>query len=209
MKKVVIYARVSTGDQNCDRQITDLLAFAQRANFEVIKIFKETASGAKDSRPVRKEVMELARKRFIQSILVTELSRWGRSTLDLINTLQELETYNVSINALNGTQFDLTNAHGRLFATMLASFSQFERELIQERIKSGMASAKTRGKSIGRTKGDFFKTRNIALKVSEDLKKGLSIRKTAAKYKVNKSTIVTITKRLKEGLYDESSEKID
>ena len=95
----------------------------------------------------------------------------------------------------------------RLFATMLASFSQFERELIQERIKSGMASAKTKWKAVGRTKGDFFKTKNIALKVSEDLKKGLSIRKTAAKYRVNKSTIVTLTKRLKEGLYGEKSGK--
>ena len=72
-----------------------------------------------------------------------------------------------------------------------------------------MESAKTKGKTVGRTKGDFFKTKSIALKVSEDLKKGLSIRKTAAKYKVNKSTIMTITKRLKEGLYGESLETTD
>ena len=83
-QKVAIYCRVSTSDQSCERQEKDLLLFAERANYEVVGIFKETASGIKETRAIRKRVLELAQKRYISAILVTELSRWGRSTMDLV-----------------------------------------------------------------------------------------------------------------------------
>lgn len=77
-KKVVIYCRVSINDQSCERQEKDLLDYAKRANFEVISIFKETASGIKDQRAQRKKVMALAQDRRIDAILVAELTRWGK-----------------------------------------------------------------------------------------------------------------------------------
>lgn len=113
------------------------MAFAARAGYEVVGVFKETGSGAKLDRAERKAVMALAQARRIDAILVTELSRWGRSTLDLLGTLRELETRRVSVIALNGMAFDLSSATGRMMATLLAGIAEFERDLMGERIKSG------------------------------------------------------------------------
>ncbi|HGU6505158.1 TPA: recombinase family protein [Escherichia coli] len=86
--RAAIYCRVSTADQSCERQEFDLRAFAGCAGYDVVGIFKETGSGTKLDRAERKKVLALAQSRQIDAILVTELSRWGRSTLDLLNTLR-------------------------------------------------------------------------------------------------------------------------
>ncbi len=86
-------------------------------------------------------------------MLVTELSRWGRSTLDLLHTLKDLEARGVSVIAISGMAFDLATPHGRMLATIIAGIAEFERELIQERIRSGLALAKARGKRLGRQPG--------------------------------------------------------
>lgn len=99
---MAIYCRVSTSDQSCERQERDLVAFAQRAGYEVEGIWKEIASGAKDQRPERKKVMALAQDRRIDAILVTELTRWGRSTFDLVQTLHDLQAWSVSLIAQTG-----------------------------------------------------------------------------------------------------------
>ena len=75
--------------------------------------------------------MALAQARQIDAVLVTELSRWGRSTTDLLAMLKELEARRVSVIALNGMAFDLTTPHGRMIATVLAGIAEFERELTQ------------------------------------------------------------------------------
>ena len=94
-QRVAIYCRVSTADQSCERQERDLTAFAARAGYEVVGIYKETGSGMKLDRTERKKVMALAQARAIDAVLVSELSRWGRSTLDLLHTLQGLEARRV------------------------------------------------------------------------------------------------------------------
>ena len=83
-QKVALYCRVSTADQSCERQEQDLLAYAACCGYEVVGIWKETASGSQDNRPERKKVMAVAQARKIDAIAVTELTRWGRSTLDLV-----------------------------------------------------------------------------------------------------------------------------
>jgi DNA invertase Pin-like site-specific DNA recombinase len=98
-------------------------------------------------------VLALAQRHEIDAVLVTELSRWGRSTTDLLATLKELEARRVSLVALNGMAFDLSTPHGRMMATVLAGLAEFERELIQERIRSGLAAAKARGKSSAGSPG--------------------------------------------------------
>ena len=100
--RVAIYCRVSTADQSCARQARDLRAFAKRANYDVIGVFKETGSGAKLDRTERKKIMALAQRREIDAVVVTELSRWGRSTIDLLNTLRDLENWKVSVVAVSG-----------------------------------------------------------------------------------------------------------
>ena len=106
-QRAALYCRVSTADQSCDRQERDLRAFAKRARFEIVGVYKEKASGAKADRIERGRVMALGQARDIDAILVTELSRWGRSTIDLVQTLQSLQAWDVSVLAISGLQFDL------------------------------------------------------------------------------------------------------
>jgi DNA invertase Pin-like site-specific DNA recombinase len=110
-------------------------------------------------RAERFTIMALAQARRIDAVLVTELSRWESRPTDLLATLKELELRRVSVVALNGTTFDLTTPHGRMMATMLAGIAEFERESTQERIRSGIAAAKARGKRLGRQSGQRPKIR--------------------------------------------------
>ena len=96
MGQVAIYCRVSTDDQSCERQERDLRAFAKRAGHKGVAVFKETASGADNGRPERAKVLKLARAHEIDAVLVTELSRWGRSTQDLVQTLDDLHGWKAS-----------------------------------------------------------------------------------------------------------------
>ena len=93
----------------------------QKAGYKVVGVWKETASGAKDDRAERKKVLALAQARSIDVILVTELTRWGRSMLDLFHTLQDLQVWGVSLVAQTGLQFDLRSAQGKLIASLMAA----------------------------------------------------------------------------------------
>ena len=128
-QRAAIYARVSTSDQSCDRQVAELTAFAERGGYEVVDVFKETGSGTKANLAERNKVIDLAQARKIDAILVSELSRWGRSTQDLLDTLNKLAGWKVSVAAMSGMTFELDSPHGRMMATMLAGIAQFERDL--------------------------------------------------------------------------------
>ena len=194
-QRAALYCRVSTADQSCARQERDLAAFAARAGYEVVGTFKETGSGVKLDRAERRRVMALAQARQIDAVLVTELSRWGRSTTDLLVTLQELEARRVSVIALNGMAFDLTTPHGRMIATVLAGIAAFERELTQERIRSGIAAAKARGKRLGRQQGDRPKSDRLAARVMALVANGRSYRLIAREVGLSKNTVADIVKR--------------
>jgi putative DNA-invertase from lambdoid prophage Rac len=194
-QRVALYCRVSTTDQSCARQERDLAAFAFRAGYNVIGTFKETASGLKLDRAERRRVMALAQARLIDAVLVTELSRWGRSTTDLLATLQELEARRVSVIALNGMAFDLTTPHGRMIATVLAGIAAFERELTQERIRSGIAAAKARGKRLGRQPGHRPKSDRLAARVMALVATGRSYRLIGREVGLSKNTVADIVKR--------------
>lgn len=192
---MALYCRVSTSDQSCDRQERDLLAFSERAGFEVVGVWKETISGAKDSRPERRKIMAMAQDRRVDAVLVTELTRWGRSTLDLVRTLQDLQAWNVSLIAQTGLQFDLTTPQGKLIASMMAALAEFERDLLRERILSGIAAAKAKGKPLGRQLGFRPKSDRIAPKVLQLVKEGRSYRQIARELNVCKNTVMSIVQR--------------
>lgn len=194
-QRAALYCRVSTSDQSCARQERDLAAFAARAGYEVIGTFKETGSGVKAERGERRKVIALAQRREIDAVLVTELSRWGRSTTDLLATLKELQARRVSVIALNGMTFDLSTPHGRMIATVLSGIAEFERELIQERIRSGIAAAKARGKRLGRQPGERPKSDRLAPKVLALVEKGRSYRLIGREVGLSKNTVADIVKR--------------
>jgi len=194
-QRAAIYCRVSTADQSCERQERDLTAFAARGGYDVAGIFKETGSGAKLDRAERRKIMALAQARQIEAVLVTELSRWGRSTIDLLNTLRELENWKVSVIAMNGMTFDLSSPHGRMLATFLSGIAEFERDLISERVKSGLAAAKARGRKLGRQPGQRPKSDKLAPKVLALIAEGRSYRWIARDLAISKNTIADIVKR--------------
>lgn len=109
-------------------------------------------------------------------VLVTELSRWGHSTIDLLNTRRELECRRVSVIAMSGMTLDLTSPHGRMLATVLAGIAEFERDLISERVKSGLEAAKARGRKLSRQKGQRPKSDRLAPKVMAAVEEGRSYR---------------------------------
>ena len=197
-QRAAIYCRVSTADQSCERQEHDLTAFADRAGYEVAAIFKETGSGTKLDRAERRKVMALAQARKIDAVLVTELSRWGRSTVDLLNTLRELEGWKVSVIAMNGMAFDLSSPHGRMLATFLSGIAEFERDLISERVKSGLAAAKARGKMLGRQTDERPKSDRLAPKVMAQIAEGRSYRWVARDLGISKNTVADIAKRYRD-----------
>jgi DNA invertase Pin-like site-specific DNA recombinase len=195
VQKVAIYCRVSTTDQSCSRQERDLLEYAQKSDYEVVGVWKETASGSKDNRSERKQVISLAQARKIDGVLVTELNRWGRSTIDLITTLQDLAHWGVSVIATTGLQFDLTTPQGKLIASVMASLAEFERDLVRERVRSGLAAAKAKGKKLGRKPGQRVKADKYAPKVLQMVAKGHSYRQIARELHLSKTTVNNIVKR--------------
>ncbi|AWK88573.1 recombinase family protein [Azospirillum thermophilum] len=197
-QRVAVYCRVSTADQSCERQERDLMAFAGRAGHEVVGVFRETGSGARHDRAERRKVMALAQARHIDAVLVTELSRWGRSTLDLLGTLRELESWRVSVVALNGMAFDLSSATGRMMATVLSGIAEFERDLLRERVRSGLAAARARGKVLGRQPGQRPKSDRLAPKVLALVAQGRSYRLVGRELGLSKNTVADIVKRARE-----------
>lgn len=167
-----------------------MTAFAERSHFEIVAVVKETASGAKNDRVERNLILDLARKRQIDMVLVSELSRWGRSTADLRSTIEDLAARQVAIRALNGPDLDISTAQGKLMLSLLAAISEFERDLLQERIRSGIAHARSKGTKSGRAIGRpaFDRAERVKRLLAEDR----SVRSIASELGISKTTVMKI-----------------
>ena len=149
MLRAGLYARVSTHDQQTlAMQNRAMREYAARRGWTVVMQVREVNSGAV-RRQAREKLLEAARRREIDGVLVWRLDRWGRSVTDLLATLQELDHLGVGFVSLTEA-LDLTTPAGRAMAAMLAVFAAFEREVLQERTRAGMAHARQNGKRLGR-----------------------------------------------------------
>jgi putative DNA-invertase from lambdoid prophage Rac len=149
MFRVGLYARVSTFDQQTiPLQIRALREYATRRDWTIAMQVKEVGSGAVH-RQLREKLLEAARRREIDVVLVWRLDRWGRSVADLLATLQELDHLGVGFVSLTEA-LDLTTPAGRAMAALLAVFAEFEREILRERVRAGLAHARHNGKRLGR-----------------------------------------------------------
>ena len=149
MLRVGLYARISTIDQQTlPMQLRAMREHAARRGWTVALQVREINSGAA-RREAREKILEAARRRELDVVLVWRLDRWGRSVTDLLATLQELEHLGVGFVSLTEA-LDLTTPAGRAMAGLLAVFAAFEREILQERTKAGLAHARQNGKRLGR-----------------------------------------------------------
>lgn len=191
MKTAVIFARVSslTDRQNTERQINDLTSYAHKNDFETVKIFTEHISGAKknEERTVLMECIDFCISNKISTLLCSELSRIGRSTLQVLKTLEALHengvnvyVQNLSINTLNENK--QVNPIASILLTVMAEMSSIERQNIQYRLNSGRATYIANGGKLGRKKGSTKSTEQKKQEYSEVislLKRGYSVRNTA------------------------------
>src|SRR5258708_30198154 len=149
MFRAGLYARVSTNDQQTlPMQSRAMRDYATRRGWTVAVQVREVGSGAV-RREAREKLLEAARRRDIDVVLVWRLDRWGRSVTDLLATLQELEHLGVGFVSLTEA-LDLTTPAGRAMAGLLSVFSEFEREILRERTRAGLAQARLNGKRLGR-----------------------------------------------------------
>jgi putative DNA-invertase from lambdoid prophage Rac len=144
-----LYARVSTHDQQTLRlQNRAMQDYADRRGWTVAIEVKEVGSGA-SVRELRQKLLDAARRRDIDVVVVWRLDRWGRSMADLVTTLQELRDLDVGFVSLTEA-LDLTTPSGRAMAGLLAVFAEFEREILRERVRAGLAHARENGTRLGR-----------------------------------------------------------
>jgi putative DNA-invertase from lambdoid prophage Rac len=152
MLRAGLYARVSTNDQQTQQTLAmqnrAMREYAARRGWVIALQIREVNSGAA-RREAREKILEAARRREIDVVLVWRLDRWGRSVTDLLATLQELEHLGVGFVSLTEA-LDLTTAAGRAMAAMLAVFAAFEREILRERTRAGLENARQNGKRLGR-----------------------------------------------------------
>ena len=190
-ERIAIYARVSTHDQQTlPMQLAAMRAYAKRKGWRVVSKVEEVGSGAK-TRPCREELLRAARRKEIDVIVVWRLDRWGRSLVDLVTTLQELTALKVGFVSLSEA-LDMTTPSGRAFAGMLAVFAEFERDILRDRVKAGIAQARKEGRPHGRPATVATK----ALEIKKLAKSGLSQSAIARELGVGRTSVRRLLAKL-------------
>ena len=205
-RTAVIYARVSSsGDrQSTDRQVADLRAFAKREGFEVLEVFSENCSGAREDRPELLRCVDYLKRGGCSTLLVSEISRLGRSVKGVVNTIDELTRAKVNIYLQDINLYTLLpdgseNPLAKVILTVLALGAEIERKSIVGRLNSGRERAKEKGVKMGRPQGSMMSNQELLNKYPEvvkKLRKGLSIREAAKICDVSASTVQRIKRAM-------------
>lgn len=203
MKKAVIYARVSstTDRQSTDRQVSDLRAYADREGLDIVKIFQEKGSGAKEDRPVLQECIAFCEE-YNTDLLVSEVSRLGRTVKIIVNTIDELTKagvcvwiQDIALKTLDDAGKE--NVMAKMMLTVLGLGAEIERKSIVSRLNSGRELAKERGVRMGRPEGSVMSEAQLLSKypeVAKRLRNGISVRDTAKLCDVSPSTVQRVKK---------------
>jgi DNA invertase Pin-like site-specific DNA recombinase len=186
--RVAIYTRVSTGSQTTENQLRELGTVAERHGWQVVaKFTDEGISGAKgrDHRPGLNSLMEGVTRRDFDKVMAWSVDRLGRSLSDLLSVMGELKAKGVDLY-LHQQSLDTSTPAGKAMFQMLGVFSEFEREIIRERVNSGLARAKAQGKKLGRPRRDTPKRLAAIRKLR---KRGIGINKIASKLGIGVSVV--------------------
>ena len=158
--RAALYARVSTHDQQTlGMQVDAMSAYIKGRGWKSARRVEDVGSGVKD-RAGRESLMKAARRREVDAVVVWRLDRWGRSLPDLVVTLRELIDLGIGFVSLTEA-LDLTTPTGRAMAGMLAVFAEFEREILRERVRAGIAQARREGRPHGRPRTASLKAAEV------------------------------------------------
>jgi DNA invertase Pin-like site-specific DNA recombinase len=152
IRRVALYARVSTlnGQQDPEMQLSELREYVTRRGLSIHEEYVDQGvSGSKESRPALNRLMADAQKCKFDAVLVWKIDRFGRSLKHLVNSLADLSAYGITFISLRDN-LDLSTPSGRLMFQIIGAMAEFERALIQERVRAGLRNAKAKGKRIGR-----------------------------------------------------------
>lgn len=182
--RVALYARVSTlNGQDPEMQLSELREYASRRGWAITSEYVDQGvSGAKESRPQLNQLMADAHRRKFDAVLVWKIDRFGRSLKHLVNALADLCAYGVAFISFRDN-LDLSTPSGRLMFQIIGAMAEFERSLIQERVKAGLRNARAKGKKFGRPRAQVDAARVAALRHD-----GLSWSQVCRTLKVSKGT---------------------
>lgn len=197
IRKVAAYTRVSTGSQDTAMQLADIRRLAELRGWEIVATVEEKASGAKH-RPARQRLIADAKAGLCDAICCWKLDRWGRTTLDLLTSLTELDAASVAFVSVQDS-LDLTTAQGRLMVQLLAAFSEFERAQIRERVAAGLRHAKRHGTRTGRPIGRPPRSAERAPRIASLVGQGVSLPEIARRLEIPYSTVHRLASRGKVG----------
>src|SRR6266481_39857 len=185
IQRVALYARVSTlnGHQNPEMQLSELREYATRRGLSIHEEYVDQGvSGSKESRPALNRLMTDAQKCKFDAVLVWKIDRFGRSLKHLVNSLADLSAYGITFISLRDN-LDLSTPSGRLMFQIIGAMAEFERALIQERVKAGLRNAKAKGKRIGRPRQEVDCSKVLELRAQ-----GLSWRDVSSRLKLGLGT---------------------
>ncbi len=184
MKRTGIYVRVSTKDQSVDMQLNDLERYSKERGLNVFKMYQDNGvSGTKETRPALSELMNDAKKRKFDTVLVWRFDRFARSTKHLVTALYEFR--NLGIDFISYQEnIDTSSPLGEAIFTIISAMSKLERDIIAERVKGGLRKAKANGKKLGRPKSAVDTD-----KIVEYRKQNKSIRQIAGEMNISRGAV--------------------
>lgn len=189
MNRTIIYARVSTRDQNPQMQIKDLRNYVKARKLKLIEEYVDYASGSNNDRANYLKLLNDVRKRKCDIVIVWKFDRFARSTKELINALEEFKSLGVNFISYQ-ENIDTGTPAGKVLFTLISAFAEFEREVIRERVKAGMDAARAKGKIIGRPRIKKFQIDEVKKLKS----KGVYWKDIVKRVGVSKSTYYQIIK---------------
>lgn len=204
--RACLFVRVSTDKQDHQRQVNDLEKFCKQKGFDVVMTIAAKVSGAKTykDREDLKELFSAADKKKFDKVVITELSRLGRNSRDLRNTVYYLHERKIPIVFYNLGGLESLDGNGQesfvtnVILSIYAELSQEERRLISERVKSGLATAKQKGKKLGRPEGKQAAKDVIKkyAKLVADIKRGLSLTECQKLHGVSRNTVIRVKRAM-------------
>jgi DNA invertase Pin-like site-specific DNA recombinase len=199
VKRAGVYCRVSTQEQSTAAQETELKEFAKNRGWEITRVYGDTISGTKDSRPGLNQLMADCHSRKIDVVLVWKFDRFARSVSHLLRALETFEELGVEFVSIS-EQVDTSTAAGKMIFTVLGAVAALERSLIAERTKLGIMNARKQGKRIGRPPIRKLTAPEIS-KVRADRASGkFSLRQLATKYRTSLWAMQQATATQKQGI---------